>query len=108
MDKQEILQHLLDMEAQAADLVDDAQKKSDKRISEGEHQNITCYEEVYAREVQALEGAYAENLVAAKDDYRKQLEEYRESLKAMPLNVAAFSALAEKLILAAVPRCKGQ
>ena len=106
MDEHEVLQHLLDMEAQAANLVDEAQAESERRIFDGGHQNSARYEEVYARELQAQEESYIKNLAMVKEDYRKQLEAYRESLKDMPLKTEGFFALAEKFLLAAAPPCK--
>ena len=101
MDDQEVLQHLLNLEAQASALVDDAQAEADRRVSEGEKQNRTRYDEVYTREVEILEGSHIKNVAAVKEEYRRQLEQYRESLKTMPLDTGAFSSLAEKLFTAA-------
>ena len=98
MDEQEILQHLLSLEADAADLVSGAQAASDKRISEGEKQNRERYEEAYAREVTDLEDQYIKNLNVIKENYQKQLEEYRDSLNARETNPASFSLLAEKYL----------
>ena len=105
MDNHEILQHLLDLDVQAADLVNDAQTEANNRIFEGENQNCARYEEVYAREVKTLEESCVKELVEIKENYQKQLEVYRESLKAMPMNMSAFSSLAEKFLSTALP-CK--
>jgi len=106
MDEHDVLQHLLNLEAQAADLVNDAQAESERRISEGEHHNSARYEEVYAREVQTLEESYAKNLIAVKEGYREQLELYRESLSVMPIDMGAFSSLAEEYLFADGPPSK--
>ena len=98
MDDHEILQHLLNLESEARTLVDDAQAEADRRISEGEKQNRALYEEAYAREVESLESRYFQNLAEIKEDYRKQLEAYRETLKAVPRDMEGFSLLAEKLM----------
>ncbi|MCL2319132.1 MAG: hypothetical protein FWC45_03535 [Treponema sp.] len=95
-----VLQHLLNMEADAAAMVNDAQAEADRKIAEGEKQNRARYDEVYAREAGALEASYAKSLAAIKEDCQKQLEAYRESLKAQALNTKAFSSLTEKLLLA--------
>jgi len=107
MDDHEVLQHLLDLESQAAALVDDAQTEADRRVSEGENQNRIRYDEAISGEIKTLEESCVKEYSAVKEDYRKQLEAYRESLKEMSLNVTAFSSLAEKLLLAAVPHCEG-
>jgi len=114
MDDKNILQHLLDLEKQAAALVDEAQAEADRRMSEGEKKYRIRCDEFYTRELEALEKSYAENNTAVKESYQKQLEEYRESLKTQAANPAnsacsvnpvyradqkAFNALAEKYLI---------
>jgi hypothetical protein len=92
----EVLRHLLNLEAEAAALVDDAQAEADRRVGEGEKQSRSCYDETYAAEVAALEASYTGEIAAVKADYKKQLDTYRDSLKTIPVNRGAFSALAER------------
>ena len=99
MEDNEILQHLLELENKAATLVNDAQEEADRRVSEGEKLNRKSHDELYAREVEALEGHFALELSAIKEDYRLQLEVYHESLKTRPFDRLAFSSLAEKLLV---------
>jgi len=105
MDDSKILQHLLDLERQAASLVNDAQTEVDEKVSETEKQNRMRSEELYTRELEILEKAYIGDMAVVKENYRKQLEEYRESLKiqsANPvyvLNHEAFCGLAEKFLI---------
>ena len=98
MDDYEVFQHLLGLEKEAGVLVYDAQEEADRRISEGEKQNRIRYEEAYTREVEILEGRYAQNLAVIKEKYRQQMDLYRESLKTQPVDMKAFSSLAEKLL----------
>jgi len=101
MDEHEVLQQLLNLESKAAGLVNDAQAEADRRISEGEKQNRAHYDEVYSLEAAELEAAYNKNIATVKEDYSTQLKEYLESLSSVPLNKAAFSSLAEKLLFRA-------
>ena len=98
MDDHEVLQHLLNLEAEAAALVNDAQAEADRRISEGEKLNRSRYDGIYAKEAAALEARFALDLAVFKENYEKQLEEYRESLITQPRDAAAFSSLAEKFL----------
>lgn len=102
MDDHEILQHLLGLESEAAALVTDAQAEADRRVAEGEKRNRALHEETYAREVEALEADYMQNLASIKENYQKQLDEYRDGLRKAALNTAAFSSLAEGLLIRAV------
>ena len=99
MDDREVLQHLLEIENQAAALVDDAQAEADRRVSEGEKQNRARYDEIHKAEVKTLEVVFAESVAVIKENYRKQLEEYHESLKNMPLDTGAFLSLAERFLI---------
>jgi hypothetical protein len=93
-----VLRHLLDLEARAAALVEDAQAEADRRLAEGEKLSRARYDETYAGEVAVLEAAYAKDIAAVKEDYKKQLDTYRGSLKAMPVDRGAFFALTEHLL----------
>ena len=103
MDDHEILQHLLDLENEAAAMVNDAQAEADRRVTEGEKQNRANYDGVYAAEIAALDASFAESIAAVKEEYKKQLEEYHKSLKSVSLDMAAFSELAEELLLKTAP-----
>ncbi|MDR3167234.1 MAG: hypothetical protein LBT93_04765 [Treponema sp.] len=96
--EQNILQHLLQVESEAAALVDDAQAEADRRLAEGEKQNRQQYDDRYSREVAELETRFKEEIAAVKEDYRKELEDYRESLERMAVNTENFSRLAESLL----------
>jgi len=99
MENHEILQHLLEIESKAATLVDDAQAEADRRVSEGEKQNRARYDEQYASEVASLEGAFSADIALARENYRRQLEEYHEGLKTQSQDTKAFFSLAEKLLV---------
>jgi hypothetical protein len=94
-----LLRHLLDLETEAAALVDDAQAEADRRVAEGEERGRSRYDEAYSAEVAALEAAYTAEIAAVKADYKQQLDVYREGLKAAPVDQAAFSALAERFLI---------
>ena len=98
MDDQEILQHLLSLENEATAMVDDAQAEADRRVAEGEKQNRARYDETYAKEVEALEASFVEKIALTRDNYRKELEAYHDSLKNVPLDREAFFSLAEELL----------
>ena len=99
MEDNEILQHLLNLEKEASLMVHDAKAEADRRISGGEKQNRIRFEEAYAREVKSLESQYNQKFAAIKENFRQQLELYRESLRTQPVDMKAFSSLAEKLLI---------
>jgi len=99
MEDHEVLQRLLEIENEAALMVSGAQEEADKRISEGEKQNRARYDEIYAGEVKELDQSFAVDAAETKENYRKQLEAYNDSLKIMPQYKKAFFSLAEKLLI---------
>jgi F0F1-type ATP synthase membrane subunit b/b' len=96
-EKQGVLNHLLKVESQASVLVDDAQSEADRRVAEHEKESRARYDERYGLEAAELNGEYEKAVLAVKEDYKRQLEAYRESLEAMPVHADAFSRLADSL-----------
>jgi vacuolar-type H+-ATPase subunit H len=99
MKDKEVLQQLLSMEKEASLLVNEAQEDSDRRIAEGEKQNRLHYEKVFSQEAKSLEDEYQRNFAAFNEDYRQQVDTYRESLKTQSLDAKAFSGLARKFLI---------
>ncbi|MDR2418121.1 MAG: hypothetical protein LBD79_03605 [Treponema sp.] len=99
MDETDVLRHLLEVEAEAAALVDSAQEEADRRLAEGEKLNREYYDQRYAKEVAELDADYQKQLDTVKADYQKQLDTYRAELDAMPVNNSRFMELAGHLLL---------
>ncbi|MDR1398605.1 MAG: hypothetical protein LBJ41_01600 [Treponema sp.] len=99
MDETDVLRHLLEVEAEAAALVDSAQAEADRRLADGEKLNREHYDQCYAKEVAELDANYQKQLDAVKADYQKQLDAYRAELDAMSVNNSRFMELAGHLLL---------
>jgi regulator of protease activity HflC (stomatin/prohibitin superfamily) len=98
MDEQDVLRHLLEVEAEASALVDNAQAEADRRIAEGEKQNRLLYDERYSRETVRLEAQWGEKIAQVKADYKKQLDSYRNSLDATPVHTEDFIRIVENFL----------
>jgi regulator of protease activity HflC (stomatin/prohibitin superfamily) len=96
--KQGVLNHLLKVESQASILVDEAQAEADRRVAENEKDSRTRYDERYSLEAAERNGEYEKAVLEVQEDYRRQLEAYRETLAAMPVHADAFSRLADSLL----------
>ena len=92
-----VLQHLLNLEAQASNLVEDAKAEAERRLSEGEKVCRANYDEAYSAEVEILEAAYKKEVAAIREDYKKLLDAYKSSLTSCTVNGNAFKALTERL-----------
>jgi F0F1-type ATP synthase membrane subunit b/b' len=93
-----VLGHLLKIEAEASALVDDAQAEADRRVAEAEKQNRSLYDHEYSRRAAELEAAYTGEITRIKADYRNRIEEYRKSLEALSADQGRFSALLDTFL----------
>jgi F0F1-type ATP synthase membrane subunit b/b' len=101
MNDDEVLGHLLKIEAEAAALVNDAQAEADRRVAEGEKRNRAEYEERYRGEAGRLEAELRQQKERIQAQYRQELAAYREQLSAVTVDTDRFSALLEELITGA-------
>jgi len=92
MHNDEVLGHLLEIESEAAALVDDAQAEADRRITEAEKQNRSAYDERYREKNKMLERELLKTKESALQQYRQELETYKEKIAVIDINMDRFSA----------------
>ena len=98
MDNTEILGHLLEIEKEAAALVNDAQAEADRRIAEYEKKARSVYDESYRHNAQKLELEFQNNKERVKEQYKIEIENYRNELFGLKKNMDGFSALFNKIL----------
>jgi vacuolar-type H+-ATPase subunit H len=99
MDNKEVIDHLLKIESEAAALVNDAQAEADNRITEAEKQNRAAFDKRFLEENQRLEKEFLQLKEQARQEYRKELETYKERISSVHVNNDRFSALLDSLVL---------
>jgi len=99
MDNNEVLDHLLKIEAEAAALVNEAQAEADKRITEAEKQNRAAYDKRFIEENQRLEKGFLQSKELAREQFNKELETYKEKISSIPVDNDRFSSLLDTLVL---------
>jgi vacuolar-type H+-ATPase subunit H len=99
MDNNEVLDHLLKIEAEAAALVNEAQAEADNRITEAEKQNRAAYDKRFVEENQRLEKGFLQSKELAREQFRKELETYKEKISSVQVNNDRFSSLLDSLVL---------
>ncbi|MDR1985979.1 MAG: hypothetical protein LBP88_03270 [Treponema sp.] len=99
MHEQPVLYHLLQVETEAAALVEDAEAEADRRLAEGEKQNRKRFDERYGRELASIDEEYSKKRAALEAVYQQELDGYRESLDTMVVHKERFSALVASLLL---------
>ena len=99
MDNNEVLDHLLKIESEAAALVKDAQTEADNRVTEAEKKNRAAFDKRYLEESQRLEQGFLQSKELAKQQYQKELETYKEKISSVKVNNDRFSNLLDSLVL---------
>jgi len=93
MEKTNTLERLLQVEANAASLVKDAQSEADRRIQENEEKNHIAHEERLRSETQLLEASLKNEKEKIIERYQKELDEYRKEISCVSADTERFSAL---------------
>lgn len=101
MEESDVLQHLLDVENEAATLAADAQTEADRRVSERERRAREIYSERYGSRVAELEAEYEREAATISADYKRLLDRYREELDRKHTDESRFSSLVVDLLFGA-------
>ena len=99
MDNNEVLDHLLKIESEAAALVENAQAEADRRMVEAEKENRAIHDERYRMEGERLEGELLRAKEQARQQYREGLEAYTEKISSIHVDMDRFSALLDRLVM---------
>ena len=92
------LDHLLEIEAAAAAIVDDAQIEAAKRIHENDEKNRIVFDERYKVEIQNHLSRLNDEIEKVKIQYKKELDDYRKEISGINVEKDAFCALFNKYI----------
>ncbi|MDR1858363.1 MAG: hypothetical protein LBQ69_02730 [Treponema sp.] len=99
MDNNEVLGHLLQVESQAADLVDNAKVEADRRVTEAEKHSRASYDERCHVEREKLEREFHKSKEQAQQRYQEEMEAYRHAVSSIQPDTDRFSALLSKLVV---------
>ena len=91
------INHLLEIERDAAVLIDDAKIEADKRIANAKNQYNAQYKSKYEDIVKELESKYNTSIDEISDKYKKEIDAYKNELKEKKQDEGNFSSLLDKL-----------
>lgn len=94
-----VISHLLNVEAEASDLVKDAQDEVNKRLSSVRAKADAEFKEKFEKSVSELEKEYNKKIETISENHKKALEEYKNSVEQTEQNKSAFNSLLEKILL---------
>lgn len=86
----DVIQHLIEIEKEAATLIAEKQKEADKLISEARTQSEAQFKEKYSIIVQELEAENQAKKESINQKYRSDVEEYKENLSKTAKNQKSF------------------
>lgn len=101
-DSDQTLRQLLEVEKEAASVVEEARAKADAMIAEADREERSSYNDRYKGAVAALDKERDAALAKLKADHDDELADYRKNLDAQALNVDAFNSIARETFLGAV------
>lgn len=96
----EVIQHLLEVEREAAGILKDAQIKADSRIAEARAASDARFKEEYAKIVKALDAKESEVKETILRDHENQLSSYKTKVQSSAKDFEAFNSLFETLLYA--------
>lgn len=99
-DEIDTINHLLKIEKQASELIFDAQKEAEKRITKAKSKYNTDYKAQYEKIVLQMEEQFQDSYNKITKKYVNELEQYKKSLEDKKQNKAEFYSLLEKLFFA--------
>ncbi|MDR0501838.1 MAG: hypothetical protein LBH16_00805 [Treponema sp.] len=92
------LDHLLEIEAEAAALVKDAQAEADRRIHENEEKNRASYDEFFKQESYRLEASLSGEKEKITEQYQKAIDEYRKEISGVNTDINKFASMFDKFL----------
>ena len=92
------INHLLEVEKNAANLINDAAQEAERRLSEARAKYNSEYKSRYENETSRLETEYNLSHEKIAEKYQKKIDSFKESLVSKPQDSAAFSATLDRLI----------
>ncbi len=99
-DNIDITRHLLEVESEAAGLVDEAQKKADSKISAARAEAESLFKKEYSQFIEILEKEEENKKKSFFDEHEKIIQEYKQSLENREKDSISFAALMDKLLSA--------
>ena len=94
-----VISHLLNVEAQASDLVKEAQDEANRRLSSVHKKADAEFKEKFDKIVAELEKSYNERISAIDEKHKKILEEYKSSVENAEQNKDNFNVFLKKVLI---------
>lgn len=94
-----VISHLLSVEAEANNLVKEAQAEATKRLSAARAQADADFKKQFEKIVSSADKSCDEKIKSLSDNHNKTLEEYKSSVEKTEQDKSAFNALLKKVLI---------
>jgi F0F1-type ATP synthase membrane subunit b/b' len=98
-DSDQTIRQLLEVEKEAASIVEDARRKADETVAEAERRTRMSYNDRYREAVVALNKDREAVLAKLQADYDDEMAHYKQELEEQTLNTAAFDKMMRETFL---------
>jgi F0F1-type ATP synthase membrane subunit b/b' len=95
-DSDQTLRQLLEVEKEAAAIVEDARTKAEEMVAEANRQTRASYNDRYREGVAVLDRDREAALRKLEADYDDEMAHYQKELDGQPLNIGAFQNMARE------------
>jgi vacuolar-type H+-ATPase subunit H len=93
-----VINHLLDVEHQASEMISGAQGEADKRISSFRAQAETEYKKQYDDIIAGFEAGYKKHTEEIDSKHKKTVEQYKSDIQNTAQNKEAFGKLLDTIL----------
>ncbi|MBQ1832499.1 MAG: hypothetical protein II563_01660 [Treponema sp.] len=99
-EEMDVIQHLLEIERAASEILVKAQEEADKKIAAAKAQADSEFKEKFAAYVKESEDSAAENKALVIKQQEERLSSFKDSLSSSRKDTDGFNSLLEKLLYA--------
>ena len=98
MGETDVIGHLIDIEREAAEVLFDAQEKSDAMVSAAKNEAESEFKSGYEVAVKEFEDSYEQNREKISDEYNELMQQSEDKIKSAPKDVSGFNNLLDGLL----------
>ena len=94
----DIIQHLLEIESEASEMLLSAQKEADEKVAKARAVSESQFKERYGKITASLEAEENQSKETIQKTHQKEIEDYKKSLDSISKDNDAFNALLAELL----------
>jgi len=94
----DVINHLIDIEREAADVLFDAQEKAEAMVTAAKGQAEADFKAGYDAAVKECESNFKKNCGQISDEYKGLMQEFETKIKSAPKDISAFNSILDSLL----------